>query len=142
MILENCHNCNTNLSIAWTDYKKAFDSVPHSWIKGVLKPSKCHLPYETFSQSMRMWKTTLVLNTGKNTLNAGDVNINSGIFQEVSLSPILSCVTLIPLSKPLNNTGYSYKIYDEIINHLFYMGDLKLFAKNDLKPQGLLNIAN
>ena len=91
---------------------------------------------------MRMWKTTLVLITGKNTLNAGDVNINSGIFQELSLSPILSCVTLIPLSKPLNNTGYRYKIYDNIINHLFYMGDLKLFAKNDLKPQGLLNIVN
>ena len=110
--------------------------------RNVLKPSKCHLPYETFSHSMRMWKTTLVLITGKNTLNAGDVNINSGIFQELSLSPILSCVTLIPLSKPLNNTGYSYKIYDNIINHFFYMGDLKLFAKNDLKPQGLLNIVN
>ena len=30
MILENCHNRNNNLSIAWIDYKKAFDSVPDS----------------------------------------------------------------------------------------------------------------
>ena len=89
---------------------------------------------------MRMWKTTLVLNAMENTLNAGDININSGIFQEDSLSPILFCVTLIPLSKLLNNTGYGYKIYDNTINHLFYMDDLKLFAKNDQQLQDLLNI--
>ena len=87
-----------------------------------------------------MWKTTLVLNTVEKTLNAGDVNINSGIFQGDSLSPILFCVTLIPLSKLLNNTGYGYKIYDNTINHLFYMDDLKLFANNDQQLKGLLNI--
>ena len=30
MILENCHSRNTNLSIAWIDCKKAFDSETHS----------------------------------------------------------------------------------------------------------------
>ena len=88
---------------------------------------------------MRMWKTTLALNTGENTLNAGDININSGIFQGDSLSPILFCVALIPLSKLLKNTGYGYKIYDNTINHPFYMDDLKHFAKNDQQLQGLLN---
>ena len=87
-----------------------------------------------------MWKTTLVLNTVENTLNAGDININSDIFQGDSLSPILFYVTLIPLSKVLNNTGYGYKIYDNTINDLFYMGDLKLFTKNDQQLQGPLNI--
>ena len=99
--------------------------------KNVLKHSKYHLSYKTFSHSRHMWKTTLVLNTVENTLNVGNININSGIFQEDSLSPIFFCVTLIPLTKLLNNTGYGYKIYDNIINHLFYMDDLKLFAKND-----------
>ena len=89
---------------------------------------------------MRMWETTLVLNTVENTLNAGDININSGIFQGDSFSPILFCVTLIALSKLLNNTGYSYNIYGNTINHLFYMDDLKLSAKNDQPLQGLLNI--
>ena len=71
------------------------------------------------------------INTGESTLNAGYISINSGIFQGDSLSPILFYAALIPFSKLLNNTGYSYKIYDNTINYLFYMDDLKLFAKND-----------
>ena len=31
-ILENCKKRKKNLSTAWIDYKKAFDSVPNSWI--------------------------------------------------------------------------------------------------------------
>ena len=130
MILENYHNRNT----------KAFDSVLHSWIEKYLATFKISPVLRNFlSHSMRVWKATLVLNTLENILNAGDININSGIFKRDSLSPILFCVTLIPLSKLLNNAGYGYKIYDNTINHHFYMDDLKLFAKNDQQLQGLLN---
>ena len=50
VILENCHNRNIDLSIAWTDYKKAFWIVCliHG-LKNVLKRSKYHLSYPTFS---------------------------------------------------------------------------------------------
>ena len=56
-----------------------------------------------------------------------------------SLSPILFCVALIPLSKLLTNTGYGYKIYD-YRNQLFYTDDLKLLVRNDQQIQGLLKI--
>ena len=92
------------------------------------------------SHSMSMRKTTLVLNTGENTLNVGDININSDIFHEDSLSPILFCVDLIPLRKLLISTGYGYKICDNTINHLFNMDDLKLFGMNDQQLRRLLNI--
>ena len=32
MILEECKTQKKNLSTAWIDYKKAFDSIPHTWI--------------------------------------------------------------------------------------------------------------
>jgi len=47
-------------------------------------------------------------------------------------------MALIPLSNELNNTGYGYKIFDRILSHLFYMDDLKFFAKNDQDLEGLL----
>ena len=40
MILKNCHNRNTNLSIAWVDCNKVFDSIPHSWIEKCPKTFK------------------------------------------------------------------------------------------------------
>ena len=38
MILENAHTKHRNLSTAWIEYKKAFDSVPHEWIIRSLEP--------------------------------------------------------------------------------------------------------
>jgi len=32
-IYEDCRRRNKNLSIAQTDYQKAFDNVPHSWVE-------------------------------------------------------------------------------------------------------------
>lgn len=37
-------------------------------------------------------------------------------------------------------TGYGYKIKDNIFNHLSYMDDLELYAKNDEELEGLLKI--
>ena len=120
--------------------QKTFSSVSHSWIEKCIETFKISPALQNFlCNSMHMWKTTLVLNTVENTMNAEDININNCIIQGDSLSPILFCVTLIPLSKLLNNTGYDYKIYDNTISHLFYMGNRKLFAKNDQQSQGLLN---
>jgi hypothetical protein len=32
-ILKDCKKRRNNLNMAWIDYQKAFDSVPHSWIE-------------------------------------------------------------------------------------------------------------
>ena len=36
-VLKNCKKRLTNLSMAWIDFKKAYDMVPHSWILDTLK---------------------------------------------------------------------------------------------------------
>ena len=69
-----------------------------------------------------------------------NINIKRGIFQGDSLSPLLFCISLIPLSLELNSLGYGYKIRTERITHLFYMDDLKLYAKDDNELEGLLRI--
>ena len=94
MIFENYNNRNTNLPIAWIDYKKAFDSVFHSWMEKCLETLKISPVLRNFLfHNMRMWKTALVLNTEENTLNAADININSGIFQGILF--LIFCFVLL-----------------------------------------------
>jgi len=37
MIIEDCKKKKENLSMAWIDYRKAYDSVPHGWILKTLQ---------------------------------------------------------------------------------------------------------
>ena len=140
MIFKNCRKKNKNLSTAWIDYKKAFDSVPHEWILKLIELYKISPIISNFLRtSMTKWQTRLLLSHNNSTLKSDPIKIKCGIFQGDSLSPLLFCLALIPLSNELNNTGYGYKIFDRTINHLFSMDDLKLFAKNDQDLEGLLN---
>ena len=123
-ILENCKKRKKNLSTAWIDYKKAFDSVPHSWIL------KC----------LSQWKTNMTLVHKEGVLETGPIRIKRGIFQGDSLSPLLFTMSLNPLSKELQKTGYRYQLDEQTkINHLFYVDDLKLYGTSDKQLTGLIN---
>ena len=50
-------------------------------------------------------------------------------------------MALIPLSFELNNTDYGYRILERKVNHLFFVDDLKLFARNDYELERLLPTA-
>lgn len=140
-IIEDAKKRKKNLSTAWIDYKKAFDSVPHDWILKCLEMYKLSpIIVQFLTSSMDQWKTTLILNHSEGTLYSRQISINSGIFQGDSLSPLLFCMALAPLSSLLNNTSYGYTTSTSTINHLFYMDDLKTFGKNDQEQTSLLTI--
>ena len=88
---------------------------------------------------MKLWSANLFLNHTKGSMKSDKININCGIFQGDSLSPLLFCFSLIALTNELNNTEYGYETYEKVINHLFYTDDLKLYAKNDKELEGLLS---
>ena len=37
MIIEDCKKKKKNLGMTWIDYRKAYDSAPHSWIVQTLQ---------------------------------------------------------------------------------------------------------
>ena len=86
---------------------------------------------------MKNWKTQLTLTHENGTLMSDNINIKRRIFQGDS---IIFCISVIPLSLELNFPGYRYEIGTELITHLFYMDDLKLYAKEDSELQGFLRI--
>ena len=103
MILKNWKKRGRNLSCAWIDYKKAFDSVPHEWILRSLELFKVSPKVVGFlKHNMKNWKTQLILTHESGTLMSDNINIKRGIFQGDSLSPLLFCISLIPLSLELN----------------------------------------
>ena len=89
---------------------------------------------------MKSWKTTLQLNHSCRSNLSRQIEIKCGIFQGYSLSPLLFCIALAPLSLMLNTSIYGYMSQYGKLNHLFYMDDLKTFTKDDGQQQGLLTI--
>jgi predicted Zn-dependent protease with MMP-like domain len=73
----------------------------------------------------------------------GKIPVRRRIFQGDSSSPLLFCMCLMPLTNELNSTGMGYKVGKVLkheISHLFYMDDLKLYARNDDTLKHLLQI--
>ena len=139
-ILENCKAKKKNVSTAWIDYNKAFNSVLHSWILRCLQMYKIHpVLIEFIEQSMNHWKTNIKQVHKEGVLETGPIRIKRGIFQGDSLSPLLFTMWLNPLRIELNKTKYGYQLDKQTkINHLFYVDDFKLYGRNDNQPAGLI----
>lgn len=82
MILENCRQRKRNLSTAWIEYSKAFDSVSHEWILTTLQLYKISPTISNFLQSsMAKWKTRLFLSHNNGIYKSDFLHISRGIFQ-------------------------------------------------------------
>ena len=122
--------------MVWIDYQKPYDSVPHSWILKCLKIFRIADNIVSFlEKSMTLWQTVLLLNQDI----IGIISIKCGIFQGDSLSPLLFIICLIPLSSLLSSNKFGFKIENDIINHLLYMDDLKLYGKSEKEIDALVN---
>ena len=109
--------------MAWIDFKKAYDMVPHSWIIETLSMFGIADNLVKFLKaSMEHWSTDLYCNND----HLGNVKIKRGIFQGDSFSPILFVLALIPITLVLRKSKMGYKLSKDgpVINHMFFMDDL------------------
>lgn len=125
--------------MAWTDFKKAFDSVPHTWILKCLELYDVNKEIRSFlAVQMAEWKTSLCLNHTGGQLTVPETKIQRGIFQRDSFLPLLFCLTIDPVSKILNDLNIGCDLSkgrsrkeNKRINHLLFMDDLKLYADSE-----------
>ena len=70
-----------------------------------------------------------------------ETKIQRGIFQGDTLSPLLFIITMMPLNHILRKCTSRYKLSrsQEKINHLMFMDDIKLFAKNGKELETLIH---
>ena len=129
MILREVRMRKKNLAVAWIDYKKAYDMVPHSRIVECLGMVGVSEQIKHFlSESMKAWRVDLTCNNQY----LGRVDIKRGIFQGDSLSPLLFVLLLFYyVISDKSESAYQFSSTKEKINLLLFMDDLKLYAKNE-----------
>ena len=93
---------------------------------------------EFFGKKMKSWRVKLTY--GPETLM--EVPIKGEIFQRYALSPVLFVIALIPPTHILwtANLGYEFQ-FEETINHLLFMDDLKLYSKSGRVLDSLIQTA-
>ena len=121
--------------MTWIDYKKHM--VPQSWILNCFK--MCKISHEVINfieKNMKNWRVELTAG-GK---SLAETKIQRGIFQGDALSLLLLIIAMVPLNHILRKCTAGYKLSrsQEKINHLMYMNDIKLFAKNEKERETLI----
>ncbi|XP_065891739.1 uncharacterized protein [Dysidea avara] len=82
----------------------------------------------TVRSLVTLWRTTFEVGDKEERMHF-DTQLKRGLFQGDSLSPLLFCLCISPITSMLNDlNGYKCLHVEEPITHIFYMDDLKLFA--------------
>jgi len=97
-IYEDCRRRNKNLSVAWIDYQKAFDSVPHSWVEKSVELVGVNSKIVRFCKlSMEKWNTRLFLNKAGSNAVTTHSNTKRNIPRGLSLA-----ITLLHSTHSIN----------------------------------------
>jgi hypothetical protein len=82
---------------------------------------------------MEKWNARFLLKTTQEVMQSQPIQIRLGIFHGESISPLLFCIELIPLTNELNRVDCGYQVHgtESKISHLLYMDYLKLLGRNE-----------
>ena len=130
MVTEDAMLRRRNLDVAWIDYKKAFDHVPHGWLREMLE--LCGVPMHVqhcLRELQTKWCTVFTLRHAGGLLETDQIQYKRGLFQGDALPPLLFCLSVTPLSYGLRTTaGYSPRFTENPVTHLMFVDDLKVYA--------------
>ena len=97
---------------------------------------------------MQKWTKNITLNHTEGEILFSDVKVKRGICQGDNLSLLLFCLAMDPLSKPTKESiGYSLgksrkksEKMKDLISHLLFMDDLKLYAEDERGIERLIDV--
>ena len=105
-VIQEFKTRNKNLEKAWIDYKKAYDMVPHSCIRECL--NLFGVAENVKSLFVNIMEKRKVMLCSRNS-DLGEVEIERGIFQGDSLSPLVIVLALIRLTLILTKAKKAYE---------------------------------
>ena len=100
MVNGQVHHRWKRLSVAWVNYSKVFNSVPHGWLLEV--PDLIRAPVylrRCVANPLPLWATQFRMGFGQNAMKV-DLHYCHGLFQGDSLSPLIFCLSTITRVNP------------------------------------------
>ena len=140
-LMEEIIKGRKNALCIWLDYKKAFDSVPHSWLLKSLELAKVPpLVIKAIERLTQTWSTNAYLRTPNGDITTDEIKYRRGILQGNPLSVILFILSANPSSFLLNKVKGFTITPGKLLNHLFFVDDLKMYALSYEHAKLLLDI--
>ena len=141
MVCHDSRNSRKNVSMAWIDVRKAFDSVSHEWLLEMMFLHKfpswlCN----TIKRLCQSWNTKITVRTRQGMETSDVIHFNKGLPQGDALCPRLFTLCLNPVSWKLKaSEGYKpSKPINGKITHLLYIDDMKIYATSESKLDRVL----
>ena len=129
------------LSIAWIDFAKAFDSVPHVYLQWVLAAIGLKSSVRSLlAKLMANWQLTFEGFENGKLVRSAPLVVRNGVLQGDTLSPLLFCLAVSPISHYLNNNLEEFVTSHGTIrgvgreralrlNHIYYVDDLVVYCR-------------
>ena len=137
----DCQRRRRNLSMAWVDVKKAYDSVDHGWLGEMMVLHRFpKWMCKVISKLCKSWKTRIVANTRHGWEVSDPIMFKKGLPQGDALCPRLFTICLNPVAWKISaSEGYKLsKPISATVTDLLYIDDLKVFAANETKLNRVL----
>ena len=130
-----------NVSMAWIDVRKAYDSVDHRWLREMF--SLHRFPKwigRLIARLSDKWNTSIVVRTQDGLEVSERISFRRGLPQGDALCPKLFTLCLNPIAWKLRVTeGYRLsKPLNAKITNLLYVDDLKVYAASEGKLERVL----
>ena len=144
MVCHDSRNSKKNLSMAWIDVRKAFDSESQEWLLEMMFLHKfpswlCN----TTKRLCQSWNTKITVRRREGMETSDVIHFNKGLPHGDALCPRLFTLYLNPVSWKLE-VSERYKTSKPIngkITHLLYIDNMKLYPTSESKLDRVLKTA-
>ena len=113
-VMLDCHRGKRNLSMAWIDVRKAYDSVDHDWLCAMTDVHR--LPVwlgEVIRKLCASWNTKVVATTRQGREASRQIKFMKGLPQGDALCPRLFTLCLNPVAYPVEGSPSARRVWYE-----------------------------